>query len=267
MKKIIEFDNQTLRTGRSRGKFMPGGLWDSAIGLNPYLESDLYRGVVALSPDPTDKTGSVVVDIPTAYCKDERGSTYDLYILGGSGHFYRVSAAEAVSDLRSGTPINSPANGVVILQPRAASAPTLLFARQSRIGSWDLVGTYATGWNDTAYDPGTTTAHRPMHRFLDRAYYGNKQYVGMFSDDGTATIAHDAQALDIEGTETVTAISDDGRYLVVGASHVVTESYGGLPRSRLLFWNTSASSWDWEITIRTSWGYALSTASAPSFMS
>lgn len=251
MKEIISFDAKALRTGRSRGKFMPGGLWDNAIGLNPYLESDSYRGVVALSPDPVDKTGSVIVDIPTAYCKDERGSTYDLYILGGSGHFYNVTAAEVVTDLRSGTPIDTPANGMAIMQPRAASSPTLLFARQTRIGTWNLSGTYSTGWNDTAYNPGTTTAHRPMHRFLDRVYYGNKQYVGEFSDDGTSTIAHEAQALDIEGTETVTAIDDDGRYLVVGASHVVTESYGGMPRCRVLFWDAAAraSSWAWEITI------------------
>ena len=61
-------------------------------------------------------------------------------------------------------------------------------------------------------------------------YFGNKQYVGMFYDDGTSTIAFEAQALDLDGAETVTAISDDGRYLVVATARIlgVTETLAGL---------------------------------------
>ena len=251
MRKLLELDSKALRSGRTRGKFVDGGLWDAAIGLNPYLESDLYRSVVALSPTPTDKTGAVVVDIPIAYTKDERGSTYDLYILGLSGHLYRVTSNEVVTDLRSGTPIDTPANGIGIFQPRAAASPTLLFARSTRIGTWDLSGTYATGWNDSAYNPGTTTIHRPFHRFLDRLYYGNKQYVGQFSDDGTSTIAHEPQGLDLDGQDTVTALADDGRFLVIATARTITESYNGMNRVRVLFWNAggSATSWDWEVSI------------------
>ncbi|MBX3498104.1 MAG: hypothetical protein KF889_01570 [Alphaproteobacteria bacterium] len=250
MQKILQLDSKLLRTGRTRSQFDDtGGIWDAAQGLNPYLESDTYRGLVALGSTPTDKTGSVVVDIPVAYAKIESGSTYTLYILGLSGHFYSVNVNEAVTDLRSGTPINVPANGMAIFRPRAASAATMLFARQARIGTWDLSGTYPTGWNDTAYDPGTSTPHRPMHRLFDRVYYGNKNYIGMFSDDGTATIVHTAQALNLEGQETVTALGDDGRYLIAGVSRAITESYNGLNRVRLIFWDGNKSSWDWETEI------------------
>ena len=252
MRKLLELDLKTLRTGRARGPHDDqGGIWNTAQGLNPWLENDTYRGLMALGHAPTDLTGSVIVDIPLAYCKDERGSTYSLYMLGLSGHFYSMNVNETITDLRSGTPINGPANGMAIYQPRAASSPTLLFARASRIGTWDLSGTYATGWSDSAYDPGTNTQQRPFHRFLDRLYYGNKQYVGSFSDDGSSTILHTAQALDLDGQDTVTALGDDGRYLVIATTRIITESYNGLGRTRILFWDagSDADSWAWEATI------------------
>jgi hypothetical protein len=249
MKKLLDLTNKALLTGRARGKWTGGGIWDAAQGLNPFLESDTYRGLVALGSTPTDKTGAVVVDIPVAYAKNEQGSTYFLYILGLSGHFYSVTPTEVITNLRSATPINGPSNGMAIFKPRAASAATMLFAREARIGTWDLSGTYPTGWNDSAYDPLTSTPHRPMHRLFDRVYYGNKNYIGMFSDDGTATIVHTAQALNLEGQETVTALGDDGRYLVAGISRAITESYNGLNRVRLIFWDGNKSSWDWETDI------------------
>jgi hypothetical protein len=250
MKELLNLNLRTLRTGRARSPFDDtSGIWQNAQGLNPYIESDTYRGLMALSHAPTDLTGSVIVDIPVAYCKDERGSTYNLYMMGLSGHFYSVTVNEVVTDLRSGTPINAPANGMAIYQPRAAAAPTLLFARETRIGTWDLSGTYATGWSDTTYNPGTTTVHRPFHRLFDRLYYGNKQYVGSFTDDGTATIVHTTQALNLDGQDTVTALGDDGRYLVIATTRTITESYNGLGRTRILFWDTSKSTWDWETTI------------------
>jgi hypothetical protein len=155
-----------------------------------------------------------------------------------------------MSDLRSGTPINAPVSGMGIIQPRGGSA-TLLYARQARIGSWDMSGTYPTGWEDGDYDPGTTAVHRPFHKLFDRLYYGNGPYVGEFSDDGSEGIAHEAQALDLDGSETVTALGDDGRFLVIATARLVDEAYGGYNATRVLFWDAggSASSWDWETTI------------------
>lgn len=249
MQKLVDLNNEVLRSGRSRGKFMPGGIWDSAQGLNPYIESDTYRGTMAVTAAPTDKTSTVVVDNPIAYTKDEQNSTYNMYIMGDAGHFYKVTVNEVVTDLRAGTPIDGPANGMAIFKPRAASTPTLLYARTARIGTWDLAGAYATGWNDTAYNPGTTTPHRPMHPFFDRVYYGNKSSVAEFSDDGTATIVHTPNALDLDAQETVTALSDDGRYLIIAAARTVDETYNGASRVRILFWDTNSDSWDWEATI------------------
>ncbi len=71
----------------------------------------------------------------------------------------------------------------------------------------------------------------------------------MFSDDGTATIVHTPQALSLEGQETVTALGDDGRYLVAGVSRAILDSYNGLNSVRLVFWDGNKPSWDWEIVI------------------
>jgi hypothetical protein len=251
MKKLIELNNHTLRTGRTRSKFMPGGIWDSAQGMNPYLENDTYRGTIAVTATPTDLTGSVIVDNPIAYTKNERNSTYNLYMMGDAGHFYSLNTAGTiVTDLRSGTPISGPANGMAVFKPRAAFSPTLLYATNASIGTWDMSGVYPTGWTDNFYTLATTpTKHRPMHPFFDRVYYGNLNYVGQFADDGTATIAHTAQVLNVDGYETVTALSDDGRYLMIATARTVDENYNGASRVRILFWDTNKNSWDWEVSI------------------
>jgi hypothetical protein len=248
MKRILNLDNKVLSTGRGRGPFTEGGIWDSAPGLNPYLESDTYRGLMAQTGAPTDKTGSVIADIPVAYAKFESGSSYSLYILGLSGHLYDINPNESITDRRSSTQINAPANGMAIIKPRGGSA-TLLFARETRIGTWNLAGTYPTGWDDGAYVTGTTTPHRPFHSLFDRVFYGNMTYVGQFEDDGSSGITHTAQALDLEGGDTVTALGDDGQYLIIGTSNVVQESYDSFSLTRILYWDTNSSSWNWEVTI------------------
>src|SRR3569623_527828 len=130
MKALVALNAKSLRTGRSRSQFMEGGIWDTAQGLNPYLENDTYRGLIACTATPTDITtlgGGTLADVPLAYVKNEAGSTYEAYILGDTGHFYKLNAAfNALTDLRSGTPINAPVAGMGIIHPRGGSA-TLLF--------------------------------------------------------------------------------------------------------------------------------------------
>jgi hypothetical protein len=254
MQEILKLNAKNLRTGRTRSQFTDDGIWDSAQGLNPYIEDASYRGLIACTAAPTDITtlgGTTLADIPIAWTKNEINSTYNLYILGDQGHFYDINGGlglSAMTDRRSGTPISSPANGLGIIQPRGGSA-VLLYATKTRIGTWDLSGTYPTGWNDGAYDCGTSTPHRPFHRLFDRLYYGNASYVGQFADNGDTTITHTAQALDLDGRDTATALGDDGRFLIIATARIVQDDYNGYNATKVIFWDTSASSWSWETTV------------------
>lgn len=247
MREILSLDAKALISGRARSRWIDGALWDTAQGLNPFLESDTYRGTVAVTASPTDMTSSTVVDIPVAHAIDQRGSTNVLYILGASGHLYSVGPTNTLTDLRSGTPINGPANGMAIMQP-VGGAITLLFARESRIGTWDLSGSYPTGWSDGAYDPGTTTKHRPMHNFDRVVYFGNKNYVGYFYDNA-GTITKVDQGLELDPLEVCTAISDDGRYVIVGASKPTDASYSTNTSCRVVFWNGGVNEVIWQVEI------------------
>lgn len=248
MRKILDIKAKALISGKARSRWVEGALWDTCQGLNPFIESDTYRGIVACTASPTDMTSTTVVDIPVAHTVDQRGSTNVLYVLGASGHLYSIAPTNVVSDLRSGTPINAPANGMAIMQPVGGSI-VLLFARDSRIGTWDMSGTFPTGWNDSTYNPGTTTEHRPMHTFDRIVYFGNKNYVGYFYDDGAAAIAMEAQGLSLDQREEVTAISDDGRYVIVGASKPTDASYATNTSCRVLFWNGGTDEILWQVTL------------------
>lgn len=250
MKKLLDIDQAMLTSGRTRSKWMnTGGIWTEAQGFNPYIKNDTFRGLLAATAAPTDKTGSVIVDIPVAHVRQEDGSAVALYILGASGHLYSMTVNESLSDLRAATPITSPANGVAIMKPLGGSS-TLLYARETRIGTWDLSGTYPTGWNDTAFATDIqTTPHHPMHQFGRIVYYGNKNYVGYLYDNGSSAIASQAKALTLDPIETCTAITDDGHYVIVGASHPVNEAYGANSSCRVLFWNGGTDEVVWQTRI------------------
>lgn len=250
MKKILTLDKKALTSGRTHSKWTDGGIWDTAQGLSPFIDSDLYRGIVAPLHTPTDMTGATVVDIPIAHAVDQRGSTNSMYIMGASGNFYSVNPNNVVSNLRSGANvIPSPANGVAIMQAVGGSAQ-LFYTRETRIGSWDLSGTYPTGWNDSAFTTNiNTTIHKPMHKFDRVTYYGNKNYVGYLYDDGAAAIASEPQGLALNPLEVCTAISDDGRYVIVGASQPVTESYDTNTSCRVIWWNGGTDEVIWQARI------------------
>lgn len=248
MKKLLDLTNEALLTGRARSKFDDGAIWNTAQGLNPFIEDDEYRGLLAIGGNPTDLTSSTVVDIPMAHAVDQRGSTNNMYILGSGGNFYNVAVGNGVTNLRSGANvIGNPANGMLIMQP-AGGAATLYYFRTTRIGSWDLSNTYPTGWDDVAFNPGTTTVHRPTHRFDRIGYFGNKNYVGYLYDNA-GTIAMQAQALSLNPLEVCTAITDDGRYVVVGASQPTTESYGSNSHCRVLFWDGGTNEVVWQTRV------------------
>lgn len=249
--KILTLSQDALTSGRARGKHdLRGGVWDTAQGMNPGINDDTYRGLVAMTASPTNLTGSVVEDTPIAYCIDRRNSTNNLYIMGDAGHFYNVDVNLTVTDLRDGANVipSTTSNGMFLFQPRAATVSTLFYMRNSRIGSWDISGTYPTGWNDTLVTITDSKIH-PVHRLFDTVYWGNKSTIGKTYDDGSATPAHDTNVLDFDGREVVTALGDDGRYLIAATAQVTQDSYNTFHSVRLVWWATNSangSSWEWE---------------------
>lgn len=252
MKKLLELNSDILLTGRSRGRHLKGGIWDAAPGLNPFIENDNYRGVVAFGASPTQIGSAVFVDIPIAYTKKEDGASASntLYILGSnagatSGTIYSLAydgTTYTATNLRT---VTDPRNGIITWGPAAGSKLTY-YALKGAIGTYD-----GTTFNDAAYSPGTNADDRPFHQLFGNFYYGNLNKIGAIKDDGTSTPAHTANVLDFEITQRVKAITDDGRYLAIGLTAIGSGISTAQNTSQVVFWDTNKSSWDWATPIPT----------------
>lgn len=231
-----------------------GGLFYKADGISPIVDAASYTndelGLLAAGASNTDRTGAVVVDTITCgvtYAPD--ASTQKFFMMGDAGHFYdmNLSTTATPTDLRSGTPITAASNGMVIFQPRGGTK-YLYYWQDQQIGRWDLSGVYASGWTDNWATGLTNTPHHQAHQMFDEVYYGNGYKLGQIKDDGASGVSHSTNVLDVDQNFTITALSDDGVYLVIA----VTENDGNsipFSRTKILFWDKVSSSWNREYDI------------------
>lgn len=228
------------------------GLFYKAKGVtaiaNPGSTEATDNGLLRGGPAATDFTAGVVVDNIVCGVKDYTGATSNLFMLGDSGHFYKKTFDDTnPTDLRSGTPITNPSNGMAIFQP-VGGTKYLYYWQKSQIGRWDLSGTYATGWTDNQYTGLQTDYQHPVHRLFDRVYYGNSDRIGSLKDDGAAGVTHTLNVLNFPSYFVCTALSDDGIYLAIAITNN-NQSISAFADTRLLFWDTNTSSWQREYSI------------------
>lgn len=234
-----------------------GGIFYKANGITPMYDAggtaSPENGLLQAGATPTDFTGSTVVDIPLRAVETQISGAAQLYILGASGHFYKKAAgAGAVTDLRSGTPIANPANGMTVWGP-AGGTPLLYYWMQGFIGTWNMVGSYPTGWSDTTYtitQGNNSTVLKPVHQFVGNVYYGNGDLLGAITDAGSATATHNSNVLDFPTRTMVTSLTDDGQYLVIATTENTTSFESVFSKNKIYFWDTFSSSWSREVEIR-----------------
>lgn len=253
MKKILELTEKEFLTGIAPSALVQDkGLWsdmhDTTVIRDTFVGDTDLGLLQAVAPNTTpDITFS---DNPICYIPAISGSNDKAYFMGDAGHFYEYDISAGTStDKRSGTPITNPANGLIIFQPRGGTR-SLLYFQKSQIGKWDMSGSYPTGWTDNFYTTNmTNTSDHPTHKVFDQAFFGNGAYVGQIADDGAGGFSIDAHALDIQADEQVKCLSDDGVYLVIGTTSNTGTVASNMGRTRILFWDMSASSWSREWTI------------------
>lgn len=243
MRKILTLTAKEFFTGLSPHiQISNQGLWATASGMNPFITPGIIKPQGAV----TDLTSTVVKDVPLCSVAD----TTKLYILGDAGHLYQiadVNTVAAVTDKRSATPITNPATGITVFQPQGGTK-LLYYWQKTQIGTWDLSGAYATGWTDNVYTGLQDTTFHPVHKMFDEVYYGNKDRIGQLKDDGSAGVTHTTNVLNFPTENTVTALSDDGTYLIAAVSKS-TSVYDLFNRSKVIFWDKYSSSWNKEWTI------------------
>jgi hypothetical protein len=251
IKRILSIGTKEFLTGIAPSLQYPGGgIFASARGFNVFVnpsEQSNDLGLLQTSAGPTDISGSVVVDTPQAVV----ARSGHIYFLGSSGHFYDLNragsgssspAANQITDRRSGTPITSPSNGLITFKPNGGTE-YLYYWQQTQIGRWDLSGTYPTGWADNHFTGLQTTTYHPVHPFVGDIYYGNKDRIGKIYDNA-GTAANNTNVLDFASDYTITALEDDGTYLIIAFTKNNTAGFKS--ETRIVFWDTFSPSWSKE---------------------
>lgn len=239
-----------------------GGIMLSATGVTPIYNAggtaDTQNGLLQGGPAPTEFTG--LSDIPIASVAGyETDNVPYLFFMGNAGHFYKKPLGSgAVSDLRSGTPITNPANGMTIWAPRGGTL-TLYYWQKQQIGTWGMsTSAYPAAWDDdgTDYLGLSNIVHHPVDQFVGNVYFGNNSTVGALLDNGSSGVTFNDSVFDIPSHQRIFAIANDGQYLVVSA----TDNLNGDNRfavNTIYFWDTNASSWAQEYVIRDPFIFAL----------
>lgn len=241
MQKLLSLDSKDFFTGIAEGAHSPNtGIFHEADGISPFnVASANSANFGLLQAGPTPQSFSGEADNIWAYEVD--GATAKAYYLGDAGHFYEHAGAASLTDLRSGTPISSPAKGTVIFQPRGGTK-YLYYFQLTQIGRWDLSGTHPTGWTDNHFTGlSSTTLHKP-HRFFDEVFYTNTNKIGKIYDNA-GTAANSVNVLDFPNDYTAVDLTDDGFYLVAAITTAVSGNAG---INKVIFWDTHSTSWNRE---------------------
>lgn len=269
--KILSLSSKHFLTGLAPSAHAEaGGILFKADGVTPTYDAggtaSVENGLLQAGPAPTDFTGgsvgaTVLDTIIGGYIGLSGGDPY-LMMIGNAGHFYlKAAGAGDVIDRAVTNQIANPANGVTVWAPAGGTALCYYWQRQ-QIGTYDMTGNNHPAspdahWIDNAYTFSLSNqANHPVHQFEGNVYYGNGSYVGALLDNGSGGVTHSENVLDFPFRLKVTAISDDGTYLVVA----VTENSAGnntFANNRIVFWDTFSAQWTREYEIRDPFIWAL----------
>ncbi len=247
--RIFSLMTKDYLTGIASGAHIErGGIWHKAEGINPFVnprQESVDTGLLQTCSAPTEVTGGVggtPLSTATRVTGANAGTTY----IGTSLGVSQIDMS-ADNNATSTLTVANMTNGLELFQSRGATAEYLYYWQTTQIGRYgDLNGTptatdaWVTGLQDTSY--------HPTHKMWDEIYYGNKDRIGQIKDDGAGGQTHSANVIDFESNMLVTALDDDGQFLVVGLSTNQGDNniYG---HSLVRFWKINSSSWSYEWAI------------------
>lgn len=249
---IISLGAENFNSGVARGYFSTArGLWYEAYGVKTFGSAGESRdgniGYLRLSDTGTELGDGTITQAIRAATNHASSASGSMYFLAGSttGHFYKLTSGDVVTNLRSGTTITDANYGIEIFKP-AGGTEYLYYWQDTQIGRWDLSGTYPTGWVDNHFT-GLDDVNHFTHKFFGDIYYTNGDTIGKIYDNA-GTAANNTNVLDFPSEYSAKCLTDDGTYLVIGVTTKnSSNSFIGL--SKVLFWDTFSPSWNKEFTI------------------
>lgn len=241
MQRLLTLTSQDFYTGISAGAHVDrGGLWYKADGVNVFRDttaSSVEAGLLQSSPTPTD-ISSTIAGIPTDYAIDGT----DMWFVTSGGDIGKVDLTTDSNCTVVETSITNMGTGCEMFQTSGGSKYLYYFNGNTQIGRHDLSTTQTDAWATGL----NSTKTRPIVKFKDRLYYGNVTTVGSIYG---STPSNDTNVLDLPADMLITALEDDGTFLVIAATTNTALNSTVYGNTRVYFWDTNQSSWTREFEI------------------
>lgn len=265
MQKILSIGSKQFLSGIAPSAHTEnGGLFLSANGVTPLYDA----GGTASAENGLLQAGNVgttfqegIADAIICGRENVISTVPYLWMMGAAGHFYvKVVGATDVTDRAATNVIANPANGLEIWGPSAGTT-LLYYWQKTQIGTFNMTGNNHpaspdANWTDNVYTGLTSTTNHPTHQFSGNIYYGNDNYIGSITDDGSATPVHVATSFRLPKRMKVTAVTDDGTYLVIAAT-TNSAGYNTFSENIIYFWDTISSTFTRAFEIRDKYVYSL----------
>ena len=277
MKKLLSLTTKDWFTGLAAGSHLDtGGLWYEAKGINPFVDTSgktRNAGLLQSCTDVTDITNSIS-GVPLAYASDlqndemwyvassmasTEGTIAKIGMLGMTSPSAEFTTG-GTRGLGSGMGIFQPSGGTRYLYYFDVDAASITQSRLMRIDIDSVTPTIQTAvLTDLNFNTDFTASYlaRPMIPFKDGLYFGHMNNIGYVRDDGDADIITSSNDLDITDDKIITALSEDGTFLIIAATSNTSMDYRYTGDTRVYFYDTNQSSWTREWAIPDSHIYGM----------
>ena len=265
MKRVLTITSDDFYTGISAGAHVDrGGLFAEADGVNVFVDttaSSVNAGLLQTCSAPTDIT-SGIAGIPVASAVDAINSQlwYGTTSTADST-IATISLTTDATPVSEFTSIRHLGTGMEIFQPSGGGTRHLYYfdvdaatITQSRLRRIDIDSggpVQADVLTTLNFDQNIqgTFVNRPMIPFRDGLYFGHWNNVGSVRDDLAGGTIDTAADLDLPEDKLITALSEDGNFLVIGATSNFDLNRTFRADTRVYFWDTNQSSWtrEWAI--------------------
>ena len=251
MQELVKLTEKEFLTGLSATQHLStGGLFKNMSGLTTTRDYRLLNSDLGILQAHNTLTQVLNINNKAlSYTTDENNA----YISTTDG-IYKISNTNIAVATQLFSNINLTGD-MEIFSPKDTNIKNLLYAQNNAIGLYgDLNG--APTNNDTWFTTGIeNTSIRPMHKLWDEVYFGNKNKIGRIKDDLNGGMLQESNVLDFENTMHVTAISDDGEYLVVGLVDNTDIHQKG--KTIIRFWQINQPSWTYEYELPEAYIYDI----------
>lgn len=250
-RKILTLESKDFLTGLSpaynlvdKGLFTKMDGVSSVIGLGGIAggANNTTVGILQGAPTSTDISGAVVTDTPRSSGVIVNSGTPYLIVAGDNKRVYRIDLTGDNAPTLVGTGSqNANGGGMVVWFPPNSGAGIedgIHWATATGVENYDFSGVQTSFSGLTSQ-----TLPHALHVFLENLYIGDDTGVAMH--DGNSLTKPD---LDLPDDYRISALTDDGRYLVIAATQNIsgTNAEGHV---RIYFWDTFSSSWQYETAI------------------